>query len=167
MPAHVERTVVDFWLQFREQPAPAYCASRGPCWIWPGPPDSTGYGRWGTERYTRTRIHVYAWELLEGPVPSKMCVCHYCDVKLCGSPAHLFLGTGSDNIRDMWAKGRARPVTKTNGVGHRAKLTPEQVREIRVLLVDGKTHRALAERYHVSPTAIWLIATRRNWAHLV
>jgi len=33
-------------------------------------------------------------------------VCHTCDVRLCCNPAHLFIGTRSDNVADCVAKGR-------------------------------------------------------------
>jgi hypothetical protein len=35
-------------------------------------------------------------------------VLHRCDNRLCCNPAHLFVGTQRENIRDMMAKGRAR-----------------------------------------------------------
>ena len=45
------------------------------------------------------------------------------------NPDHLFVGTRSDNMRDMIAKGRHPYVKGTHN--HRAKLTDEQVSEIR------------------------------------
>ena len=52
--------------------------------------------------------HRMAWELSNGPVPHGLMVLHRCDNPVCCNPAHFFLGTNSDNIRDAVIKGRAR-----------------------------------------------------------
>ncbi len=57
----------------------------------------------------RTLVHRVAFEIVYGPIPKGMKVCHGCDVTRCVNPLHLFLGTQKDNLRDMFAKGRARP----------------------------------------------------------
>jgi len=60
--------------------------------------------------------HRVAWELTYGPIPDGLSVLHRCDVSLCCNPAHLFLGTQTDNMRDAFQKGRltGRPVSVTN-----------------------------------------------------
>lgn len=47
-----------------------------------------------------------------------------------------------------------------------AKLTEEQVREIKISLRQGAKHRALADAYRVTKPTISAIATGRNWKHV-
>lgn len=81
------------------------------CWLWNGSSLERGYGR-----FRGSLAHRVSWVLHNGPIPDGMHVCHRCDVTACVNPAHLFLGTALDNIRDMHAKGRDRngQESKTN-----------------------------------------------------
>ena len=54
-------------------------------------------------------VHRLAYELVYGPIPKGMKACHRCDRPSCVNASHIFVGTQKDNIRDMFAKGRARP----------------------------------------------------------
>ena len=80
------------------------------CWIWTGRKDSKGYGR-----VDNTVAHRIAWLFTYGSLPSSLCVCHACDVRLCINPAHLFLGTQKDNIQDAARKGRMPPPLVAGG----------------------------------------------------
>lgn len=75
------------------------------CWIWKGSRTSTGYGKafWKEKSHPAHRI---SWKVFKGEIPKPMFVCHKCDVPLCCNPEHLFLGTHSDNMKDMYVKGR-------------------------------------------------------------
>lgn len=108
-------------------------------------------------------------------------VLHRCDNKACCNPAHLFLGTQQDNVRDAVRKGRMQ-----HGERHfLAKLTIAEVREIKELQHRGQLYRPgrgwhrrtprppglispdeLAARYGVHSMAISQVLTGRAWAHV-
>jgi hypothetical protein len=78
------------------------------CWLWTsGVNKPAGYGILTVEGRCVT-AHRAAYEAFCGPIPTGLCVCHRCDVKLCINPEHLFLGTVQDNQTDKARKGRGR-----------------------------------------------------------
>lgn len=80
------------------------------CIEWQGGRHPSGHGMIAAKRdgkWVSLYTHRVAWEVANGPIPDGMCVCHRCDNPPCVNPLHLFLGTRSDNIVDMWNKGRS------------------------------------------------------------
>jgi hypothetical protein len=100
----------------------------GDCIVWTRGVTDCGYGR--VEHEGRSFIvSRLIYELLHGPVPAILHVCHRCDNPPCFNPDHLFVGTALDNIQDSIRKGRKNQV-KGERV-HTAKVTAEQVVEMR------------------------------------
>lgn len=78
----------------------------GGCWLWTGAMQR-GYGTMClVKRFFGA--HRVSYELHKGPVPQGLHVLHKCDVRACVNPDHLFVGSRSDNMQDMMAKGRQR-----------------------------------------------------------
>jgi hypothetical protein len=86
----------------------AKVAQRGDsdCWEWLASKNKDGYGQfWVGDTFIPA--HRYAWEHFHKQLsPPNHIVCHHCDNRGCCNPHHLFLGTVSDNNRDMYAKNR-------------------------------------------------------------
>ena len=100
------------------------------CWEWKGARNQYGYGIIRHEGRV-LRAHRWAWSLVNGPIPEGLVVMHSCDNRGCVNPDHLSVGTQADNLRDMWAKGRAGGTPAAQAVathcsqGH--EFTPENI----------------------------------------
>lgn len=83
---------------------------RGPddCWLWTGSEHGKGYGGFSYKGRSVPAQRI-SWLLEHGDEPPPhLFVCHKCDVPKCVNPAHLFLGTHDDNMKDMAQKNLAR-----------------------------------------------------------
>ncbi len=137
------------------------------CWLWTGTKNRGGYGRVTIKKPVTAMAHRVAWELAKGPIPSGLSVLHRCDVPGCVNPKHLWLGTNADNMRDMFAKGR-RPTISLKGSAHPgAKLTEEQVREIRAAK-GSRSYRELIAAYGIGRSTLYRIwdDASPHWGHV-
>jgi hypothetical protein len=136
------------------------------CWPWTAFTNPRGYGMFRVVAGRMDLVHRLAWEIANGPIPDGLQVLHHCDNPPCCNPAHLFVGTNADKV----AKGRASyPHPWRQGERHHgAKLTAEQVREIRAADVTAPGARAaLAKQYGVTPGLITNILKGKVWKSLL
>ena len=138
------------------------------CWLW------IGFYGGGKRNYPAISINSrpvpatrFAYQHFVGQIPSGLLVCHHCDTPQCVNPRHMFLGTNQENMSDRNRKFRQAWGER----GGRAKLTAEQVREIRSIYkkgcskYPGNAHE-LARRFKISPTTIYSIISGKSWFHL-
>lgn len=129
----------------------------GPCWEYNGTRSPHNYGV--TRQVAAHRLSV----LLDGrDIPDGMHVLHECDNPPCVNPAHLRVGTRSDNMRDMVARGRHR--YPRGNAHHRMKLTDEQVRAMREEYTGawGEVTQ-LAKKYGISDNQVsWMLQGKRR-----
>lgn len=140
------------------------------CWEWIGAATKAGYGHLSVGNKHRL-VHRIIYELCVGTVAPDLHVCHDCpegDNPRCCNPAHLFLGTPQENTLDMVEKGRQGGKAPQGEDSPNAKLTEQDVREIRRRLASSPrpTYRGLARELGVSKTTIARIDRRKSWAHL-
>lgn len=109
-----ERVISRFW-------AKVAVGDADQCWLWQGPLSGNGYGRCAIgKRRAWMAAHRVSWTIHHGDIPQGLFVCHHCDVPLCVNPAHLFLGTQTDNMRDAASKGRCKGC-RIGGADHWAR----------------------------------------------
>jgi hypothetical protein len=77
------------------------------------------------------------------------------------NPNHLWLGTHTHNMRDMFKKGRREEKRGTDH--HMTTMTEDDVRYIRR---TKKGPNELAEEFNTTRNTIWRIRTGRTWGHV-
>ena len=134
------------------------------CWEWMRSKDSQGYGvisyKGQLYRIHRASAYLYFGFNLDSPLD----VLHRCDNPPCFNPEHLFVGTASDNMKDASSKGRLRP--SFGEANSRAKLTTDQVIQIRQMRNNGFQLKDIASEFGISISTVYGICARTNWSHL-
>lgn len=148
--------VVRFW-EMVEKGAP------DECWEWKGQRDTkTNYGLISICNWPYL-AHRISYLIEHGSIDPDLLIMHSCDNRICVNPHHLSQGTHADNSQDAWIKGRLQKGER-NGM---AKLSSEQVIEIRNRRCQGESLASIASKYGVWPAAIWRITKGIRWNHLI
>lgn len=145
------------------------------CWVWTGArvkaprSNDPGYGVIAAAGGMTERLaHRRAWEIENGK--PELCVLHRCDNRACVRLDHLFLGTYTDNNRDMVSKGRHKtPFSAPNhrGEQHRlAKMTDAVAATIPARYAAGETQQSIAQDIGVSQSTISLVLLGKHWKHV-
>lgn len=140
---------------------------RGPdeCWEWRGSRTSQGYG--GLQWKPWVAAHRFTYELVNGPIPDGLFVCHSCNNTACLNPKHLWLGTATDCARDKVIKGR-HPRKGPQGERHAsAKVTEDDVINMRRLYSTGEAGTwKLGKRFGITQQSVQAIVSGRHWKHV-
>ena len=101
--------------------------SGGPdaCWPWIGRRFPNGYGYFQGPRPLRRSVlaHREAWRFTNGELADGLFALHHCDNPPCCNPAHLFTGTHTENMADMYRKDRG-PTGERHGWHRHPELVP-------------------------------------------
>lgn len=149
------------------------------CWFWQGTKNSCGYGYFYLGKGhvgggKGTGAHRASYYLFKGPIPEGKFVLHTCDNRNCVNPAHLFLGTQLDNMRDCvekrrncrgermsrFVKGKA-----VSGENHyKTRLKSSDIDKIMLLRNTGLTYKQIATFVPAAPSAICQIYNGKRWS---
>jgi hypothetical protein len=144
-----------------EQKLLRYAVAENGCWNWIAAKDKDGYGMLSHHRGKQIRAHRASYEFHVAKIPAGLLVCHSCDNPSCINPAHLFVGTSKENTHDMLRKKR-RPVLR--GENHpSAKLTNDQVNQIKQLRSENRPLKDIANQFNISFQTVSSIAKGTTW----
>ena len=140
-----------------------------PCREWQGPKNGRGYGQRTVANPRRRYVHRWVMSRLHGGwrgIYGKT-VMHLCDNPACFRYDHLYLSTQKENAKDASDKGRMHPIGGVRGErNNKARLTKQQVLEIRAACAAGEFQRVVAARYDIGQTTVSHIVHRESWAWL-
>lgn len=131
------------------------------CWNWMGSLLDHGHGQFSANG-KRFYAHRYAMSLYTN-VPEDKLVCHKCDNASCVNPNHLYVGTRSDNAQDMIKANTLFHPDNSGENSGMAKLTDEDVREVRSSSLSCRKTAALKG---VSRSTVSLVRRGERWRHV-
>lgn len=103
---------VRFWSKVQISPG---------CWEWRGAKNQKGYGQINISRHM-VKVHRWAYEQANGPIPAGMQLDHLCRNPSCVNPSHVEPVTNQENALRGWV---ARGLPTHCGKGH--AFTPDNI----------------------------------------
>ena len=131
------------------------------CWAWGAAKDKDGYGLFQNGSKL-VRAHRFSYQAHHGKIPDGKIVLHACDNPSCVNPAHLSVGTHSDNARQREERNRRRNLIGSDRSD--ALLTEETAAAIKS--AECVNQQELAERYGVSRSVVYKIRAGKSWKHV-
>lgn len=134
------------------------------CWEWTAGLFESGYGQFGISSKIKFTAHKFSFEYYHGKIPKGLIICHTCDNKICVNPNHLFLGTCSDNSKDMVNKGRSNRGEDV----HTATIKEQHVIEMLDKIISGefKNTSEISKYYGIETRYIRNIIIGLTWKHI-
>ena len=126
------------------------------CWVWTGALSASGYGHLAANGSHSQLAHRVSYSLFRGEIPDGMYVMHICDNRWCVNPAHLKLGTSTDNNRDKASKGRHNSPSK---------LTVDQRSVIATRFNRGESAANLSAEFGVTKQRVWELARNPEYTN--
>ena len=130
------------------------------CWVWmsyckttPSPNYLQPWMRYKGKAQAAARV---AWQIYNGAIQEKAHVLHTCDNCYCVNPAHLYIGTHTDNMRDMNEHGRASG--KYGALGFTGLTEAKKMRE------QGLTNKQIGEQLGFHHKSISRALNGGHWA---
>jgi hypothetical protein len=129
------------------------------CWVFQGTPTPTGHANFYLNGRIQGSAHRVAYEVWNGTIPPRGFILQGCGNKLCCRPEHLYLATPEEVARIRGKQGRSI----TGARNPKAKLTREQVDEIRKRALNKEPLKLLSEEFGVSAPTISQIKNGTIW----
>lgn len=162
LPPISEKDAIRFWSKVSKS------ANKEECWDWRAAIGRGGYGKFHVSVNKKEKSLVasrVAYFLYYQINPGERLVLHRCDRAVCTNPAHLFLGSHKENMKDKVQKNRCNAVQGSKN--KRAKLSESIIPEIISERLSGKSHHDIAKKYGVAQSTIWKIFAGEKWKHIV
>lgn len=138
------------------------------CWLWTAQKNHSGYGRvsYLGKQWAAHRLFYF---LFNNHIDPALYVCHKCDNPNCVNPAHLFLGTAKENMKDCFEKGRHTNIFKPGDKPHNAKIDLKIAEKIILTFMDhpDTKPKVLADKYNVPLHTVKDIRRRKAYWNLV